>query len=118
MDCRSRPGAPGATCSSFAVRLVAVLLAALAALAGDAAAARASPQIEDVAAAASVGSATVTWRTSVPTRGRVASGVGGLYLYSARESTSATTHAVVLSDLSPATTYAFEIVAATAAPEA
>jgi hypothetical protein len=114
MDCRSRPGAPGATCSSFGVRLVALLLAALAALAGDAAAARASPQIEDVAAAASVGSATVTWRTSVPTRGRVVYGVGGLYLYSARESTSATTHAVVLSDLSPATTYAFEIVAATA----
>jgi hypothetical protein len=96
------------------VRLVAVLLAALAVLAGDAAAARASPQIEGVSAAVSDGSATVTWRTSVPTRGRIEYGVGDLYLYSARESAPATTHTVVLSDLSPATAYAFEIVAATA----
>jgi hypothetical protein len=92
--------------------LVALLVAvAAAAVAGSA---RAAPQIEDVTATPTATSVTVTWRTSVPTRGRVAYGVGDLYLYSARESTPATAHAVVLSDLTPATTYGFEIDAAKA----
>ena len=47
-------------------------------------------------------------------RGRVVYGVGGLYLYSAPESIAATTHTVVIPDLAPSTTYAFEIVAAAA----
>jgi hypothetical protein len=99
------------------VRLLAVLLVASAVLTGGASAARSTPQIEHVSAAASAASATVTWHTSVPTRGRVVYGVGGLYLYTARESSPVTTHALVLPDLMPSTAYAFEIVtgAATAA---
>jgi hypothetical protein len=61
------------------VRLLVVVLG-FAALAGNAAAA-----VENVQAAASSSSATVTWQTTVPTRGRVVYGVDGLYLYSARE---------------------------------
>jgi len=80
-------------------------------LTGAAAAARLTPQIEDVAVEASAATATVTWKTSVPTRSRVVYGVGGLYLYTARESTPVTAHIVVLPDLAPSTTYAFEIVA-------
>jgi len=80
-------------------------------LTGTVAAARSAPQIEDVAAVASASTATVTWKTSLPTQGRVVYGVGGLYLYSARETSPTTEHAVVLLDLAPSTTYAFEIVA-------
>jgi hypothetical protein len=99
---------------SSGVRLLAASVLASLVAAGGAASGRAAPQIDDPAAAASATSATVTWRTSVPTRGRVVYGVGGLYLYSAREGAPATAHTVVLSDLSPSTEYAFEIVAATA----
>jgi hypothetical protein len=83
-------------------------------LTGAAAAARSTPQIEDVAAETSASTAKVTWKTSLPTRGRVVYGVGGLYLYSARESSPVTEHAAVLPDLAPSTTYAFEIVASAA----
>jgi len=96
------------------VRPLAVFLIASALLAGGASAARSTPQIEDVAAAASATSATVSWKTSGPTRGRIVYGVGGLYLYSARESSAATTHTVVLHDLSLSTAYEFKIVAAAA----
>ena len=83
-------------------------------LTGTAAAARSAPQIEDVAAETSASTATVTWKTSLPTQARVVYGVGGLYLYSARESSPVTEHAAVLPDLAPSTTYAFEIVASAA----
>jgi hypothetical protein len=96
------------------VRLLAILVVASSVLTGAATAARSTPQIEDVAAEASAATATVTWRTSVPTRGRVVYGVGDLYLYSARESSPVMAHAVVLPDLAPSTTYAFEIDAASA----
>ncbi len=96
------------------MRLLAVLVLASGMLTGAAAAARLTPQIEDVAAEASAATATVTWKTSVPTRGRVVYGVGGLYLYTARESSPVTAHIVVLPDLAPSTTYAFEIVASAA----
>jgi hypothetical protein len=92
-------------------RSLAVLVLASCLLTGAAAAARSTPQIEGVAADASAATATVTWKTSLPTRGRVVYGVGGLYLYSARESSPVTEHAAVLPDLAPSTTYAFEIVA-------
>jgi hypothetical protein len=88
-------------------------------LAGASAAAAA----ENVQAVASPTSATVTWQTVTPTRGRVAYGVGGLYLYSARETTASTTHSVTLPDLSPSTTYSFSVgsvtgqVVTSAAPE-
>jgi hypothetical protein len=95
------------------VRRVAVFLVAFAPFAGGAFAAPSTLQIEDLAAAASAASATITWKTSVPTRGRVVYGVGGLYLYSARESSAATSHIVVLSDLTPSTAYEFQIVTAT-----
>jgi hypothetical protein len=98
----------------MSVRLLAVLVVASSVLTGAAAAARSTPQIEDVEAEASAATATVTWKTSLPTRGRVAYGVGGLYLYSPRESSPVTAHAVVLPDLTPSTTYAFQIVASTA----
>jgi len=52
-------------------------------------------------------SATVTWTTAAPVRGRVAYGVGGLYLYSAPEAAASTTHSVTLTDLSPGTTYTY-----------
>jgi len=51
--------------------------------------------------------ATVTWQTSTPTRGQVAYGVDGLYLYSARESTATTSHSITLDNLAPSTTYSF-----------
>lgn len=40
-------------------------------------------------------------------RGSVAYGVGGLYLWSARESTASTSHSVTLTDLEPGTTYTY-----------
>jgi hypothetical protein len=98
----------------LSLRLLAVLVLVSCVLTGAAAAARSTPQIEDVAAETSASTATVTWKTSLPTRGRVVYGVGGLYLYSARESSPATAHAAVLPDLAPSTTYAFEIVASAA----
>jgi len=49
----------------------------------------------------------VTWQTSSPTRGQVAYGVDGLYLYSGRESAATTSHSVTLTDLAPGTTYSF-----------
>jgi hypothetical protein len=96
------------------LRLLAVLVLVSCVLTGAAAAARSTPQIEDVAAETSASTAKVTWKTSLPTRGRVVYGVGGLYLYSARESSPVTEHAAVLPDLAPSTTYAFEIVASAA----
>jgi hypothetical protein len=59
------------------------------------------------AAPALAATATVTWQTSTPTRGQVAYGVDGLYLYSARESAATTSHAVTLQDLEPSTAYSF-----------
>ena len=54
-------------------------------------------------------SATLTWTTPSPLRERVAYGVGGLYLYTQRESTPSTTHSVTLTDLAPATTYTYQV---------
>jgi hypothetical protein len=93
------------------MRALAVVLAAAAVLAGGSSAA---PVIEEVQASAAASAATVTWRTNVPTRGLVAYGVGGLYLWSAREGVASTSHAVTLPDLNPSTTYEFRIVAAAA----
>jgi hypothetical protein len=53
-------------------------------------------------------SATLTWTTPTPVRERVAYGVGGLYLYTQRESTPSTSHSVTLADLAPSTTYSYE----------
>jgi hypothetical protein len=102
---------PGAACFPVVVRALAAAMAGAAVLAGAAAAA---PVIEEVQASASASAATLTWRTSLPTSGLVAYGVGGLYLWSAREDAASTAHAVTLPDLSPSTTYEFRIVAAAA----
>jgi hypothetical protein len=85
------------------VRLLAVVFV-FAALAGPAAAA-----VDNVQVAASSSSATVTWQTTAPTRGRVVYGVDGFYLYSALESTAATAHSVTLDNLNPSTTYSFRV---------
>jgi len=58
--------------------------------------------------AVTASSATLTWTTPSPVRQRVAYGVGGLYLYTERESTLSTTHSVTLTDLAPATTYSYQ----------
>jgi Fibronectin type III domain len=89
------------------VRLLAVVLV----FAAFAASARAA--IGNVQAVASSSAATVTWQTTAATRGRVAYGVGGFYLYSVRETTPATTHSVTLEDLNPSTTYSFRVGAVT-----
>jgi len=81
---------PGAACFAAGVRVLAIVVV-VGALAGNASAA-----VENVQAVTSSGSATVTWQTTTPTRGRVVYGVNGLYLYSAREDTAATTHSVTL----------------------
>jgi hypothetical protein len=94
---------PGAACFPVGVRLLAVVVL-FAAFAGNAAAA-----VDNVQVAASSSSATVTWQTTAPTRGRVVYGVGGFYLYSERESTAATAHSVTLDDLNPSTTYSFRV---------
>jgi hypothetical protein len=85
------------------VRLLAVVVV-FAALAGNAAA-----TVEHVQVAVSASSATVTWQTTASTRGRVVYGIGGFYLYSAREGTASTMHSVTLNDLNPSTTYAFRV---------
>jgi hypothetical protein len=85
------------------VRLFAVVVV-FAAVAANARAA-----VDNVQVAASSSSATVTWQTTAPTRGRVAYGVGGFYLYSERESAATTAHSVTLSDLNPSTTYSFRV---------
>ena len=54
-------------------------------------------------------SATLTWTTPSSVRERVAYGVGGLYLYTPRESTASTSHSVTLADLAPSTTYAYQV---------
>src|SRR4051794_32604116 len=87
---RPRPAPAGAACFSCCVRLLAVV-SVLAAL----------------AAPASAATAIVTWQTSSPTRGQVAYGIDGLYLYSARESVATTSHSISLEDLAPSTTYSF-----------
>lgn len=46
----------------------------------------------------------------MPARGRIVYGVGSLDLYSADEASAATAHSLVLSDLTPSTTYSFEVV--------
>jgi hypothetical protein len=89
------------------VRLLAVI-AVVATFAGTAAAA-----VENVQVVATSATATVTWQTSAPTRGRVEYGVDGFYLYSARESAASTTHSVTLDDLNPSTTYSFRVGAVT-----
>ncbi len=98
-----RPALPGAACFPSGVRLLAVVVA-FGAFAGSAAAG-----VENVQAVASSASATVTWQTTAPTRGRVVYGVNGFYLYSARESTASTTHSVTLDDLAASTTYSFRV---------
>ena len=86
------------------------LLAALAFLVPAGAAAAASrSSISDVQTAVSASAATVRWTTPTASRGRVAFGAGALTLYSARELVASTVHRIELRDLSPATTYAFEI---------
>jgi Purple acid Phosphatase, N-terminal domain len=54
-------------------------------------------------------SATLTWTTPSPVRERVAYGVGGLYLYSQRETAPSTSHSVTLADLAPSTTYTYQV---------
>jgi hypothetical protein len=88
--------------------LASVFLGALACLA-VAAPASAGSSISDVQTAVSSSTAAVRWTTPTPSRGRVAFGVGDLTLYSAREVASRTAHEVDLRDLSPATTYTYEI---------
>ena len=88
------------------MRLVATCAVLIAATAPNAAAA---PLIEQVHAVATASSATISWQTGSATRGRVAYGVGGLYLWTALEATASTAHAVTLPDLNAATTYAFRI---------
>jgi hypothetical protein len=88
------------------VRFAAVTALALLSLGG---AASASPSIAAVSTSASATSALVSWTSAAPSRGRIAFGVGGLYLYSAREPATTTSHEVELRDLAPATTYEFEI---------
>jgi hypothetical protein len=85
------------------------LAAAVAGTAGS------TPQISvsAVRVASSSSSATVTWTTSVATRGRVSYGVGGLYLYSPPETSPTTAHTVTLDDLTPSTTYEFSLGTAT-----
>ena len=100
---RPRPALPGAACFPLGVGVLAIVVA-VGALAGNAAA-----SVESVQAVASAASTTVTWQTTVPTRGRVVYGVNGFYLYSARESTASTTHSVTLDDLNPSTTYSFRV---------
>ena len=94
---------PGAACFAASVRVLAVVVV-LGTLAGNASAA-----VENLQAVTASGSATVTWQTTTPTRGRVVYGVNGLYLYSAREDTAATTHSVTLENLNPSTTYSFRV---------
>jgi hypothetical protein len=71
--------------------------------------ANAGASVKNIQVAAASSSATVTWQTTTPSRGRVVYGVGGLYLYSARESTASTTHSVTLDDLNPSTMYSFRV---------
>src|SRR5947209_2468447 len=87
---RPRPALPGAACFSVGVRVLAVMVSAAV-----------------LAAPAAAATATVTWQTNAPSRGQVAYGVGGVYLYSAREPVATTTHAVTLDDLAPSTTYQY-----------
>jgi len=88
------------------VRLVGLVALALVLLAD---AAPAAPGVADVETAPSQSSAVVRWTTAAPTRGSVAFGVGGLYLYTAREPVATTSHQIDLHDLAPATTYEFQI---------
>jgi hypothetical protein len=83
------------------VRLVAAIALALTALAGSASAA---PAIADVSTTASASSALVRWTTPIPSQGRVAFGVGGLDLFTAREPAATTSHHLELPDLETATT--------------
>ncbi len=85
--------------------------AALLLLSGTASAGRSEASISDVRATASTStsSATVSWTTSIPTRGRVSYGIGGTYLFTALERTTSTQHAVELPDLTSASTYEFRI---------
>jgi hypothetical protein len=89
------------------VRRVALAAASVAALA--AAPAQAAPRVADLAAHATATTATITWTTTAPMRGRVAYGIGGAYLYSAQETVATTTHSVAIVDLAPATTYDYEV---------
>jgi hypothetical protein len=94
------------------VRVRALAVAAAAAvllLSGTATAGRSEASIVDVRASAASGSASVTWTTSIPMRGRVAFGIGGTYLYSALEPTAATAHTAELPDLASSSTYEFRI---------
>jgi Purple acid Phosphatase, N-terminal domain len=54
-------------------------------------------------------SVTLTWTTPTPVRERVSYGVGGVYLYTQRESAATTSHSVTLTDLAPATTYTYQV---------
>ena len=94
------------------MRVRALAVAAAAAvllLSGTATAGRSEASIADVRASAASGSASVTWTTSIPMRGRVAYGIGGTYLYSALEPTAATVHTAELPDLASSSTYEFRI---------
>jgi hypothetical protein len=95
------------------VRVLAVILV-FASLTSTAAAA---PRIAELRATAGSASATVTWTTGTPTRGRVAYGTGALDLWSALEPAPVTSHSVTLPDLVPATRYAFGVAGSTAAGE-
>ena len=92
------------------VRALAVAAAAVVLLlSGTATAGRSEASIVDVRTSAASGSASVTWTTSIPMRGRVAYGIGGTYLYSALEPTAATVHTAELPDLASSSTYEFRI---------
>lgn len=77
----------------------------LAAAAGPTASSTPQASLSDLRVASSSSSATVTWTSSVATRGRVAYGVGGLSLYSVAETSPTREHTVTLDDLTPSTTY-------------
>jgi hypothetical protein len=96
---------PGAACFTSFVRVLAAAVLAAAALAF----ARSAAATANVQATTSVSSARITWTTRAPTRGVVAYGVGGTYLYSAREPAATTQHAVTLTDLAAATSYVFRV---------
>ena len=83
--------------------------AAVMLVAGTASAGPSEASIADLRATASSGSASVTWTTSTPMRGRVSYGIGGTYLYTTLEPTAATQHTVELPDLAPSSTYDFRV---------
>jgi hypothetical protein len=82
-----------------------------------ASAASAAPPALELRVVAGASSATVTWTTATPTRGRVVFGVGALYLWSAREPAPVTSHSITLTDLLPSTRYVYAVAGTDASGE-